>query len=160
METTRRIFPPLPELGEANTHYGKVAHKAEKQGDLDTRAVYKVAQYLTLARNPTLAWPEKLKYFRHALEKHAKPNPPIDEEVWAFYQTVQNWVRSECGAEALRLTSIENQFFSERLAQHEARFRIVSDAAKFFRDIVPSECPDWFLPEPYAELRAIQLRWA
>lgn len=160
METTGRVFPNLPELGREDTYYGKVAHKAEKQGDLYTRAVYKVAQYLTLAQNPSLKWPEKLKYFRHAIEKHAKPTPPIDDEVWAFYQRVQDWVRIECGAEALRLTATENQFFTERKMQHEARFRIVSDAAQFFRDVVPAECPGWFSAEVYDELRAIQLRWA
>ena len=47
-------------------------------------------------------WPKKLKYFQYALEKHAVPRPPIDDDVWAFYQKLQDWVRRECGAEAIR----------------------------------------------------------
>ena len=160
METTRKVFPDFPELGQEDTYYGKLAHKAEKQSDLHTRAVYKVAQYLTLAKNPSLPWLEKLKYYRHALEKHATPVPPIDDEVWAFYLKLQDWVRRECSQEARGLVATENQFYDERKKQHEARFRIVSDAAKFFRDIVPSDCPDWFTPAIYSELRAIQLHWA
>ena len=159
-ETTGRVFPPLPELGREDTYYGKVAHKAEKKGDLHTRAAYKVAQYITLGNNPVLPWPDKLKYFRHALEKHAKPQPPIDDEVWAFYQRLQDWVRRECGIEALRLAGIENEALSARSAAHEARFRIVSDAARFFRDLLGSDQPDWFTAGDYEQLRKIQLRWA
>jgi hypothetical protein len=160
MESTERTFPPIPDLGREDTHYGKIAHKAEKQGDLYTRSVYKIAQYLTLGLDTKLAWPEKLKYFRHALEKHAKAVPPIDEDVWAFYQGLEKWVKDVCGAEAIRLCEVESEFLTARAEQNEVRFRIVSDAAGFFPQFVPSECPDWFTPEDYEALRAIQLRWA
>src|SRR5437016_10972875 len=67
METTgqtHHVFPMLPDLGEEDTYYGKIAHKAEKKGDIHKRAAYKVAQYITLAKDPPLSWPEKLKYFQ------------------------------------------------------------------------------------------------
>ena len=34
MDTMKRVLPPLPELGQDDTYYGKIAHKAEKSGDL------------------------------------------------------------------------------------------------------------------------------
>jgi hypothetical protein len=160
MESVGRTFPSIPELGQEDTHYGKIAHKAEKSGDLYTRSVYKIAQYLTLALNPDHPWPEKLKYFRHALEKHAKPVPPIDDDVWNFYQGLEGWVRTICGAEALRLIEREDEFFVERANQHEVRFRIVSDAARFFPQFVPAECPEWFTAEDYEKMRSIQMKWA
>lgn len=155
----RRAFPDLPTLGEENTHYGKIAHKAEKQRDKYTRAAYKVAQYITLGREAE-DWPKKLKYFQYALEKHAVPRPPIDDDVWAFYQKLQDWVRRECGAEALRLASKEDDFLAERLKTGEPRFKVVSDAAQFFPHLVPPECPDYFRPKDYEQLRLLQLHWA
>src|SRR5437763_10919594 len=125
-DSTVQEFPQFPELGKEDTYYGKLAHKAEKKGEIHKRAAYKVAQYITLAKDPPLSWPEKLKYFRHALEKHAQPRPPIDDEVWAFYQQLQGWVRQECGAEALRLASAEDDFLAARIERKEPRFKVVS----------------------------------
>lgn len=154
-----RVFPDLPRLGEENTYYGKLAHKAEKHEDVYSHSAYKVAQYITLGREAE-EWPKKLKYFRYALEKHAVPKPPIDDDVWIFYQKLQDWVRRECGEEALRLAGREDEFLAERARMNEARFKLVSDAAKFFRELVPSECPDWYRPHDYEQLKVIQLHWA
>jgi hypothetical protein len=158
--TTDRILPTLPELGQENTYYGKLAHKAEKAGDKHARSAYKVAQYITLGREaPT--WPEKLKYFRHALESHAKPRPPIDDAVFAFYEQLKSWVRQETAVEAMKLVQKEDEFFTERTNQREARFRIVSDAAKFFREILGAgERPDWFTETDYNRIRQYQMKWA
>src|SRR5258708_28119268 len=136
-ETTEAVFPPLPELGEEDTYYGKIAHKAEKKKQPHKRAAYKVAQYLTLAKDPPLSWPEKLEYFRYALQKHAKPRPPIDDDVWAYYQQLQAWVRQECGAEALRVASAQDDFFAEPLNQKGPAFKILTQAAQFFPPLVP-----------------------
>jgi hypothetical protein len=153
-------LPTLPELGRENTYYGKVAHKAEKKGDVRTHAAYKVAQYITLGKEAN-NWPDKVKYFRHAIEKHAKPRPPIDDAVWAFYQQLQDWVRQEAGVEAMRTVQIEDEFFTARVNQNEARFRIVSDAARFFRDILGAgDKPNWFTDADFEKLRRYQLKWA
>jgi hypothetical protein len=158
-QSTSQTFPAFPKLGEENTHYGKLAHKAEKQGDVHAASAYKVAQYITLGREAE-EWPKKQKYFQYALEKHAVPKPPIDDDVWAFYQKLQDWVRRECGAEALRIVSKEDDFLADRLKLGEARFKLVSEAAQFFRPIVPTECPDYFRPQDYHQLRLLQLHWA
>lgn len=158
--TTDRALPSIPELGEENTHYGKLAHKAEKAGDLHARSVYKVAQYITLGKEAA-DWPEKLKYFRHALERHAKPRPPIDGPVFAFYEQLKDWVRREVAAEAFRLVRKEDEFYTERANQREPRFRIVSDAARFFREILGADDrPDWFTEADYRRLKQYQLKWA
>ena len=161
MELSPTPLPALPELGREDTYYGKLAHKAEKAGDLHTRAANKVAQYLTLARKKP-EWPEKLKYLQYAIEKHAKPQPPIDDAVWAFYQGLQEWIRQEAGAQALVLAAKEDEFYTERTRQSEARFRIVSDAARFFRVLlgVTGDRPDWFTEGDYQQLRKLQLKWA
>jgi hypothetical protein len=154
-------LPTLPELGREDTYYGKVAHKAEKKGDLHTRAAYKVAQYLTLAQGAA-TWPDKLKYYRHAIEKHAHPKPPIDENVWAFYEQLKAWIRQEAGAEALRIARLEDHNFIDRTGKNEMRFRIVSDAAKVFRELLGAggERPEWFNEHDYNLLRQFQLKWA
>src|SRR5256885_8257912 len=63
-DTTVQEFPEFPELGKEDTYYGKLAHKAEKKGEIHKRAAYKVAQYITLAQDPPLSWPDKIQYFR------------------------------------------------------------------------------------------------
>ena len=154
-----RIFPDLPRLGEENTHYGKIAHHAEKNDDPYTASVYKVAQYITLGREAP-DWPHKLKCFRYALKKHAMPKPPIDDDVWIFYQKLQDWIRRECGVEAIALASKQDEFLAERQKMKEPRFKLVSEAAQFFRELVPAECPDWFRPQDYEQLKVMQLHWA
>ena len=160
-DSTVQEFPQFPELGKEDTYYGKLAHKAEKKGEIHKRAAYKVAQYITLAKDPPLSWPEKLQYFRYALEKHAKPKPPIDDAVWDYYERLKAWIRQECGAEALRVASAEDDFYAERLNnKKEPRFKITSEAAQFFPPLVPTECPEWFNPDDWEQLRIIQKQWA
>jgi hypothetical protein len=158
-EPSRYSFPPLPELGQEDKFYGKLAHRAEKDGDIYGVSANKVAQYITLGRDAE-AWPEKLRYFRHALEKHAQPKPPINDEVWAFYQQLQDWVRRETGKQALRLVEREDEFYMERIAQHELKFRITSDAAQFFRQFHLDEQPDWFNAEDLRKMQLIRSKWA
>src|SRR5256885_4079759 len=76
-----RIFPPLPEIGHPETYYAKQVHRADKRGDQHAHEAYKVGQYITLGLNPYLPWPDKLKYFRHALARHCNPPPYPDDEV-------------------------------------------------------------------------------
>lgn len=155
------LLPDVPfALGEDNTHYGKLAHKAEKNGDLHTASAFKVAQYITLGREENEDLAKKIKYFKYALEKHAHPKPPIDDEVWAFYLKLQDWIRTECGAEALRLARKEDEFLSDRVKLNELRFRLVSDAAQFYPKLVPADCPDHYKPEDYEQLKRLQYKWA
>ena len=154
-----RVFPDIPKLGEENTFYGKIAHKAEKKADVYTQSAYKVAQYITLGREAE-EWPKKLKYFRYALEKHAVPKPPIDDDVWAFYQKLQDWVKRETGAEAIAMASRLDNSLAARVKLNELRFKLTSEAAQFFRVMVPEDCPDWFRPQDYNQLKVMQMHWA
>jgi hypothetical protein len=157
-QPSRHSFPPLPELGQEDKFYGKVAHRAEKDGDVYGVSANKVAQYITLGREAE-TWAEKLRYFKHALEKHGQPKPPIDEQVWAYYRQLQDWVRREAGKEALRLIEREDEFYVERAGQNEPKFRITSDAASFFRQFHLDEQPDWFAPEDLRKMQLIRSKW-
>ena len=101
------FFPPMPELGHSEQYYKLKAVDAEKAHSPHAREAAKVGQYVTLAMNPALTWAEKQKYFTHAIKRHCVPPPYPDDEVWVFYQALADLVRSNAGAEALRLASVE-----------------------------------------------------
>jgi hypothetical protein len=159
VKNAETLFGNLPELGKDDTYYGKIAHHAEKERDGRTHAAFKVAQYITLAHKAK-GWTQKIRLYRHAIEKHAVPRSTTEAKEMAFYQKLQNWVRRECGADALRLASEEDDFYAERLRQKEPRFKIVNEAAHFFPPMVPESCPEWFFQEDYETLRLLQLQWA
>jgi len=75
-----RTFPPMPEIGRPEAYYAKHVHRADKLNDLHSHEAFKVGQYITLGLNPYLSWPEKLKYFRHALNRHCNPPPYPDDD--------------------------------------------------------------------------------
>jgi hypothetical protein len=156
---TEITFPDLPALGKEDTHYGRIARHAEKEKDPYTHAAYKVAQYLTLAR-AAKTWTQKIRCYRHALEKHAVPHTAVDASTARFYEKLQDWIRRECGADALQLASEEDDFYAQRLAHKEPRFKIVNEAAHFFPPMVPETCPMWFFKDDYEALRLLQLQWA
>jgi hypothetical protein len=152
-------FPELPALGKEDTYYGRIARHAEKEKDPYTQAAYKVAQYLTLAQSAK-TWTQKIRCYRHALEKHAVPQTAVDLSSVRFFEKLQDWVRRECGTDALRLASEEDDFYAQRLAHKEPRFKIVNEAAHFFPPMVPESCPMWFFKDDYEALRLLQLQWA
>jgi hypothetical protein len=154
------VYPEFPALGKNDEYYGRVAHHAEKEKDPYTHAAYKVAQYLTLAK-AAKNWTQKIRCYRHALEKHAVPHGAVDPSSAGFFEKLQDWVRRECGEDALRLASEEDEFYAQRLLAHkEPRFKIVNEAAHFFPPMVPETCPMWFFKEDYEALRLLQLQWA
>jgi hypothetical protein len=159
MKTVEVTFPELPPLGHDEKYYGRIAHHAEKERDAYVHAAYKVAQYLTLAKE-AIGWSHKLRCYRHALEKHAVPHGSADAHAMKFYHKLQDWVRKECGATALKIASEEDDFYAERLRQKEPRFKIVNEAAHFFPAMVPDTCPAWYFPEDYEALRLLQMQWA
>src|SRR5688572_2179665 len=81
-----RTFPALPPIGKHESFYAKLAHEADRMGDIHLHEAAKVGQYLTLGLDPMLSWEEKLKYFRHALKRHCSPPPFPDDEVWMYYR--------------------------------------------------------------------------
>ena len=154
-------MPPLPEMGETEKVYGKRAQHAEKSGDVYGASANKVAQYVTLGLDPALDWTGKVRYFEHALKKHAAPKPPIDDQVIAFYQQLQELVKQHAGAEALKYVYQEDAVLQERKEKKEPSFKLRSDAAQFFKQFLPhGDKPDWFNNADYRELIAIRNKWA
>ena len=155
-----RIFPPLPEIGHPETYYAKQVHRADKRGDQHGHEAYKVGQYVTLGLNPYLPWPDKLKYFRHALARHCNPPPYPDDEVWMFYRSLADLVRHHCGAEALRLISQEDDVYAKRIEMGHSREVIEAEAEAFFRKFISDDnCPDWFNHEDYDTMKMIRNQW-
>jgi hypothetical protein len=161
MDTEDRVFPPLPEMGQPESYYGRLAKQADKAGDIHARAANKVAQYIASALAPELPWDQKLRYFEHAIKKHAVPPPPLDDQVWNYYQQLQDLVRTHAGQEALRLANAQNDAFTARNDAGEPKYKIRTDAAAFFRQFIHSEeCPVWFHLWDFNALRALRNRWA
>ena len=154
-----RIFPPLPEIGHPETYYAKQVHRADKRGDQHAHEAYKVGQYVTLGLNPYLPWPDKLKYFRHALKRHCVPPPLPDDDVWMFYRGLADLVRKYAGQEALRLASTEDDLYAARLGMGQTREKIEDEAESFFAKLVPHELPEWFNEEDYGQLKLIRDQW-
>ena len=63
------VFPSLPEIGHPEMFYAKLAKHAEHKGDHHLHEAAKVGQYITLALDRSLSWQQKLRYFRHALDR-------------------------------------------------------------------------------------------
>jgi hypothetical protein len=155
-----RTFPPLPEIGRPESYYAKHVHRADKHNDLHSHEGFKVGQYITLGLNPYLSWPEKLKYFRHALNRHCNPPPYPDDEVWMYYRSLADFVRHYCGEEALRLVSTEDDTYAKRITMGQTREAIEDEAERFFQKFLPGEeCPEWFNHEDYDTMKMIRNQW-
>jgi len=161
MLTETRAFPSMPEVGHPESYYAHRVHHAERHGDVHLREASKAGQYITLALNPHLAWEEKVKYFRHAIERHCQPPPFPDEDVWMFYHRLSNHVRQYAGQEALRLACEEDELYAARLAMGQDREKIEDDAEIFFQRFIPEhdQCPEWFNEEDFAQLKMIRDQW-
>ena len=155
-----RVFPPLPEIGHPESYYAKQVHRADKRGDQHAHEAYKVGQYITLALNPYQPWPEKLKYFKHALNRHCNPPPYPDDQVWLFYRSLADLVRHHCGSEALKIISAEDDTYAKRIQLGQTKAAIENEADIFFKKFIPrDECPEWFNHEDYETMKIIRNAW-
>jgi hypothetical protein len=159
--TRQRTFPPMPPIGRPESFYAKLAHEADKMGDLHAHEAAKVGQYVTLALDPALTWDDKLKYFRHAIKRHCQPPLYPDDDVWVFYKNLAELVRQHCGAEALRLMSREDDLYAARLSMGQEREMIENEAEEFFGKIMGSDehKPDWFSETDWGQLKLIRDQW-
>ena len=160
MVVVSQNFPALPHIGLPDATYAKAIQLAVAEGDVHTREAYKVSRYLTLAAHPKLAWPDKLRYYQHALQKHCAPPFP-DEDVVRHYAQMAETVRQYCGAEALRLASQEDDLYAARVSLGEERSKIEDDAEVFFGDLLGNadQCPDHFDEIDWAQLKLLRDQW-
>jgi hypothetical protein len=160
MVTQQRPLPPMPEIGHPESYYSRAAHEAQKRGDTHAHEAAKVGQYVTLAMDPRLLWEDKLRYFRHALNRHCVPPRIPDDAVWTFYKDLQNLVRDHAGREALRIASAEDDLYAAYTSVGQEREKIEAKAEEFFGRLITTEqCPDWFHDEDFAQLKLIRDQW-
>jgi hypothetical protein len=154
-------LPPLPPIGKPESFYSKLAHEADKAGDVHLHESAKVGQYITLALDRHLGWDEKLKYFRHAIKRHCNPPSFPDDEVWTYYRNLADLVRQHAGQQALKLASQEDDMYAARLSMGQEREMIENEAEEFFAKMIGSgdHCPEWFLEEDYQQIKMIRDQW-
>jgi hypothetical protein len=154
-------IPQIPEIGHAEGYYSRKVREAEKAGDDHAREAFKVAQYITLAISPHLEWPQKLRYFEHALRRHCNAPPLAADPVWLFYAELANLVRRYCGNEALKLASREDDRYADMLRQGYDRQKIENEAETFFTRLLGNhqEHPIHFNEEDWMQLRMIRDQW-
>lgn len=157
---TEQTIPPLPELGHSEGYYVRGSQRAERNGNVLKVHSYKVGQYITLAMDSKLTWEEKLRYFRHTLNKHCVPPRIPDDAVWGFYKDLQRVVRDAAGQEALRIASNEDDLYAALAQMGKHREEIEERADAFFKRLAPTdECPDWFHESDYVQLKLIRDQW-
>jgi len=159
MEPGKRKPPPLPPIGEPEQFYVKMVRNADHERDALARDAFKVGQYITLGLNPTFPWEEKLRYFRHALERHCKPPPFPDDDVWLFYRELANLVRIHAGRDALKIASHHDDIYAQHAARGTPRAQIEAHAEALFVKLIPADRPDWFKEEDYNWLKLIRDQW-
>jgi hypothetical protein len=157
----RHVLPPMPEIGKSESYYANLAKKADAAGNHFAHEAAKVGQYVTLGMSHTLEWPQKLRYFQHALARHCVPPPVPDEPVWVFYRDLADLVRRYAGVEALRLASIEDDCYATRIDIGISRDSIESEAEDFFGKLLGhgEKHPDWFSEEDWQQLKLIRDHW-
>jgi hypothetical protein len=151
----------LPEIGLDEREYTRLVKLADQQNNPHLHEAHKVGMYVTLAVSPTLPWPEKLRYFKHALNRHCNPPPFPDEATWLFYRELANLVKQYAGAEALRLASKEDDFYAARLSIGQSREKIEAEAEEFFTSLIGdfNRPPDWLTDEDFATIKMIRDQW-
>jgi hypothetical protein len=156
-----RQLPAMPPIGRPESFYAQQIQLADKIGDPHLHEAFKVGQYVTLAIDPTIPWPSKLKYFDHALRRHCVPPPLPDEDVWMFYRQLSDLVRFHCGEVALKLASAKDDEFARRLAGSEAREQIADGAEPFFDRLMGlgRDKPNHFTEDDWAQLKLIRDQW-
>jgi len=160
--TEPRSFPPMPTIGRPESYYAKKAQEAEAAGDQYAHEAAKVGQYVTLALDDSLAWDEKVKYFKHALRRHCRPpEMATDEAVTEFFKNLAAFVRRHAGTEALRLASREDDVYAMRVGLGQDREAIEEEADAFFAKLVGvgDQVPEWFDQVDWEQLRLIRDQW-
>ncbi len=160
IETTSG-FPSMPEIGLPESEYAHMARVAEREGNEHLRAAAKVGQYVTLALDRTLEWDQKLRYFKHTLNRHCFPPKFAGDKCWTFYHNLADLVRDHCGAEALRIASIEDDLYAARLEMGQRREKIEVDAEEFFLKIMGNDkdCPAHFHGEDWEQMKLLRDQW-
>jgi len=155
------VFPPPPEIGRSESYYSKLIRQADAEGSPFAHSAAKVGQYITLALDPHLDWPGKLRYFQHTLTRHCVPPPIPDEPVWIFYHELADLVRQYAGHEALRLASIEDDLYDRRVRLGSNRAQVESEAEVFFTMLLGnhSKRPDWFNEVDWDQLKMLRNQW-
>jgi hypothetical protein len=151
----------MPEIGQSESYYAKLAKQADAEGNIYAHEAAKVGQYITLALDMHLDWPAKQRYFLHALKRHCVPPPVPDEPVWVFYRDLADLVRRYAGYEALRLASAEDDVYATRLALGATREAVEADAEVFFGQLLGAgdNRPDWMSEDDWAQLKLIRDQW-
>ena len=154
-------LPPLPNIGHPESYYARQVHKADRAGDIHTHEANKCAQYITLGMDPHLRWSDKLRYFTHAIKRHCVPPPLPDDDVWMFYRSLADMVRTYAGQEALRIASTEDDLYAKRLAAGTHREQIEEEAENFFFSLMgrADVCPDHFHEDDWKQLKLIRDQW-
>jgi hypothetical protein len=155
------VFPAMPEIGHPESYYARLARKAEHDGDPHGREAAKVGQYLTLAMDPSLSWQQKLRYYRHGLNRHCVPPHLAGDMCWTFYRDLADLIREHAGREALRLASAEDDLYAARLGMGQDREKIAVDAEVFFLNLMTSfsTCPEWFSHDDFEQLKLLRDQW-
>jgi len=159
--TQQRVPPAMPPIGRPESFYAKMAHDADRAGDVHSREAAKVGQYITLALDETLPWEEKLKYLEHVLKRHCQPPPFPDSDVTDFYEELANLVRQHAGQEALRIASREDDLYAARLSMGQSRNQLEDEAEEFFARLMSGadQCPEWMNEADWTQLKLIRDQW-
>jgi hypothetical protein len=154
-------LPPLPEVGRPESFYAQQVKLAEQYRNIHAREAYKVGQYVTLGMERRLDWEKKLRYFRHALRSHCNPPPGANDKLWLFYGQLADMVRRNAGVEALRLASLEDDYYVGQVRAGVPRPQIMTQAEIFFRKILGDreEKPDYLNQEDYEQLLILRNQW-
>ena len=154
-------LPAMPPVGRPESFYARQVHIADKANDIHAHEAYKVGQYVTLGVDPALPWRKKLRYFDHALRRHCHPPPLPAEDVWLFYESLRDLVRSHSGEQALFLASAMDDAYHERCRCGALREAVCDEAERFFDDLLPRgpAKPDHFNAGDWEQLRLIRDQW-
>ena len=156
-----RNFHPLPVIGHPHAYYEKHIRQAEQLGDVHARASHKVGLHVTDALDPALSWDRKLAHFRHALEKYCVAPAGADAALQAFYQKLGDVVRRYASQEAIRLVRQQHERYTHRLHGGTSRDELADEADLFFPGFVGHghDCPGWFTPNAWEQIRQIEGQW-
>jgi hypothetical protein len=154
-------LPQLPEVGRPESYYAEQVKLAEQYRNIHAREAYKVGQYVTLGMNRRLDWEKKLRYFHHALRSHCNAPPGANDKLWLFYGQLGDMVRRNAGTEALRLASLEDDYYMGQVRAGVPRQQVMTQAEIFFRKILGDrdEKPDYLNQEDYEQLRILRNQW-
>jgi hypothetical protein len=154
-------LPSLPQVGQPESYYADQVKRADQMGNHHAREAFKVGQYITLGLNRRLDWEKKLRYFNHALRAHCTPPTLTNDSVWMFYAQLADLVRQHAGAEALRLASIEDDYYAGQLKAGVARPQIMAQAEVFFRKVLgdSDKKPDYLKQDDYEQLKILRNQW-